>query len=64
MAKTNFRSNQRVSQVDQRLAANLHLRQVETLIDADEISNRIGGIFDKAGRRILDIASDSMGAAS
>jgi SPP1 gp7 family putative phage head morphogenesis protein len=63
MAK-NYRSNQRVSQVDQRLAANLHLRQVETLIDADDISTRIGGIFDKAGRKILDIATDSMGVAS
>lgn len=64
MSQPNFRSNQRVSPVDQRLAAKLHLRQVETLIDADAISTRIGNIFDAAGRRIIDIVTGGDGAAS
>jgi SPP1 gp7 family putative phage head morphogenesis protein len=63
MASQNFRSNQRVSPVDQRLAAKLHLRQVETLIDADAISTRIGSIFDAAGRKVLEIVTGSSGSA-
>ena len=49
----------KVSRVDQRLAAALHLRQVESLIDSDSISASSERIFDKAGRNILDLVTDS-----
>jgi len=54
-----FRSAKGVSIIDQRLAAEMHKRQIETLVKAEGVANRVSdGIEEAASRWVQMMASD------
>lgn len=49
----NWRPAKSISTIDQRLAAAMHLRQIETIVRSEVVANSIGEIFDRAESAIV-----------